>query len=86
MDEITRNKIKKGKCNDIGKIKDELTKFNNLFVVELDETSIHSWTDYIEQIQTKFQFPTSCLDSWDRYLDWIRDLDWLNKDGYVLII
>ncbi|MNP65100.1 hypothetical protein D3C76_1606630 [compost metagenome] len=27
-----------------------------------------------------------CDDSIDRYLDWIRDLDWLDSEGYVLII
>ena len=57
----------------------------DVFIVEIDGVSMQSWEDYITEVQTKFQFPSSCIDSVDRYLDWIRDLGWLwfyPKDGF----
>lgn len=42
--------------------------------------------DYVTEIQSKFSFPTPCADSVDRYLDWIRDLEWLEQEKFVIII
>jgi hypothetical protein len=63
---------------DIESIKEKLEVNDKIFVVELDGTNIQSWR--------KFRFPTPCFDSYDRYLDWMRDLEWLNRDEFVLII
>jgi hypothetical protein len=71
---------------DIESIKEKLEVNDKIFVVELDGTNIQSWRKYISEIQSKFRFPTPCFDSYDRYLDWMRDLEWLNKDEFVLII
>ena len=56
------------------------------FLVELDGSEIQSWEDYIIRVETLMRFPTTCVDNIDRYLDWIRDLSWLNCEGYILII
>lgn len=86
MDEIINNLVLKTNSEEIESLKAELAIDDRLLIVELKGANIQSWEDYISEIQLKFQFPTSCLDSMDRYLDWIRDLEWLDKDGYVLII
>lgn len=70
----------------LNSIKYRISSDEKIFLVELNGATIQTWEDYILEIQTKFKFPTSCLDSMDRYLDWMRDLDWLKKDEYVLII
>ena len=49
----------------------------DVFMVEIDGASMQSWEDYITEVQAKFRFPSSCLDSVDRYYDWIMDLGWL---------
>ncbi len=67
-------------------IKSSTDKNNNLLIAEIDGANVKSWEDYAAHIQKEFQFPTSCLDSIDRYLDWMRDLSWLEKEGFVLII
>ena len=59
----------------------------NTHVVELDGRTIQSCADYLQQIRKTFAFPYPEWNlSLDGYQDWIRDLSWLEKDGYVLII
>lgn len=86
MGERLQNSVFKVNSDEADRLRRELNTNNRLHVVELDGRNIESWNDYISEIQAKFTFPTRCNDSVDRYLDWIRDLDWLGKDGYVLII
>jgi hypothetical protein len=72
--------------NEIYELKHNISK-DKIHMVELDGKCIHSWIDYISEMQTKFKFPTSCMDSFDRYLDWITDLHWLgDKEQFILII
>jgi hypothetical protein len=80
------NKVQTIKSDELNQIKKDLMEKPDVFVVEIQGATIQSWEDYILEIQTKFKFPTSCLDSMDRYEDWIRDLSWLEKEEYVLII
>ncbi len=86
MDKVVDNRVIKLNYEEFESIKFELALNRNLHIVDLIGVEIQSWEDYISEIQTKFKFPTACFDSMDRYLDWIRDLEWLGKDGYVLII
>lgn len=62
----------------------------NIFFAELQGRRIQSWNDYSLEIEKAFHFPSSCRDSIDRYLDWIRDISWLDEgfscSRYVLII
>lgn len=61
-------------------------ELSDMYVVKLSGFNIQSWADYISEVQHQFKFPSDCRDSIDRYLDWIRDLDWIEAEGYVLII
>lgn len=60
-------------------------KYHTL-LVELDGNAIGSWSDYILAIESGFHFPSSCLDSMDRYLDWITDLGWFDYDAFLILI
>jgi len=71
---------------ELDQVKMNLYSDEKTFLVELEGKTIQSWEDYISIIQDKFKFPTKCFDSVDRYLDLIRDLEWLKKDRFVLII
>lgn len=71
---------------EVAKIVQEIKKKPLTYLIEINGVDIQSWNDYIFRIEEKMKFPTTCIDSIDRYLDWIRDLSWLNSDGYVLII
>lgn len=80
-----KNEIIHTNKSEIQNIKTEAEKFN-YFIGEIDEKPLHTWQEYSAIIEKIFKFPTSCIDSIDRYLDWMRDLEWLKKDGYALII
>ncbi|HBE78198.1 MAG TPA: hypothetical protein DDW65_10515 [Firmicutes bacterium] len=86
MSEEIKNIIQYITNKDLVSIKMKLKSNDKIHIVELDGTYIKSWEDYICEIQNRFKFPTSCLDSVDRYLDWMRDLEWLDKEEFVLII
>jgi hypothetical protein len=64
----------------------EIRSNSKVFVVEIDGSKISSWNDYVSEIQDKFHFPSPCNDSIDRYLDWMRDLQWIEKDEIAVII
>lgn len=83
---MIKNKIYKITLPEISEIKEEMIHDPSLFLVELDGEKIHTWEEYIGQIEREFEFPTTCIDSMDRYLDWIRDLDWIEKDSFALVI
>lgn len=58
-----------------------------LWWVEIDGGAIQSWLDYIRVIQREFHFPERDTDCGiDAYNDWMRDLQWLEKDKFVLVI
>lgn len=86
MKEGFKNSIERIFNNDFRPIKEEILRNPDAFLVEIDGSSIQSWEDYIREIEKKFRFPTTCIDNVDRYLDWIRDLSWLEKEEYVLVI
>lgn len=80
------NIVKEIKKSMIKSIMDTINNKEHTFVVEINVHSIQSWKGYISEIQREFNFPTSCYDSVDRYLDWMRDLSWLEKESYIIII
>ena len=55
-------------------------------VVEIDGKYIDSWEDYSRIIEKEFDFPSTCVDSMDRYNDWIRDLSWLGDEAFIIVI
>lgn len=75
--------ISDDKVNDLKK---DWSMNGDVYVVEIDGKLIGSWEDYITKIEKAFDFPTSCIDTVDGYLDWIRDLSWIDKKSYRLVI
>jgi hypothetical protein len=66
-------------------IKKEIEKDGSLYIAEIDSSDVKQLQDFLTTMSKvfRFPFPSRGLDS---YNDWMRDLDWLNKDGYVLVI
>ncbi len=64
----------------------EISTMYNVLEVDIHGEEIQTWNNFIEIIEKSFQFPTTCSDSMDRYLDWIRDLSWFNNDAYVILV
>lgn len=86
MYDSTTNRVERISHSSVKSLLSELPGDNSILVVEIDGKSIQSWHDYISVIQEKFEFPTPCYNNMDRYNDWMRDLDWLNKEGFQLVI
>jgi len=86
LDKALHNAVLAVSAEDIKTVKDTLSASDSTYIVEIDGAHIQSWEDFISEMQSKFKFPTPCFDSVDRYLDWMRDLAWLSKDSYSLII
>ena len=81
-----KNKIFEIKKDELIKLKKQLQMKNGIWIAEIDGNKINSWVEYAHEIYKAFRFPTPCYKSIDAYSDWIRDLEWLESDGYVLII
>lgn len=79
------NKIYYVSQNEIKGIQEHFQKNTSYYVAVMDGSSINTLNDYLDTMNRLFKFPVPS-DGVDGYLDWIRDLSWLNKDGYVLII
>ena len=79
------NKIYYVSSDKIQCLKKEFNKRINVFIVEIDGNLIQDKGDFLNIMTEKFQFPYS-VNGFDGYLDWIRDLEWLEKEEYILII
>ena len=80
------NKIYHINTEEVERILQKAYQDKSMHLIEIQGNHVQSWNDYIINIEEKMKFPTSCIDSIDRYLDWIRDLSWLNKDGHIIVI
>ena len=59
---------------------------NSVFVAEIDGNEIKSRDDYLSAIWETFKFPQTGHMNYYAYLDWIRDLDWIDANQFVLVI
>jgi len=59
---------------------------SNYLTMELNGEELQTWEQYSLAIEKNMCFPTTCVNSIDRYNDWIRDLEWLDAKGYVIVI
>lgn len=69
-------------------ITDEIKKWGDetsIYIAEINGDNIKKLSDYLSIMSEAFHFPFPSH-SLDSYNDWMRDLDWLDKDGYILII
>lgn len=84
--QLFKNQIIHVAESDLTKIKNTCMSSGNIFIAEINGASIHSWHEYSNLISQLFKFPASYVHNMNSYLDWMCDLGWLNKAGYVLII
>jgi hypothetical protein len=81
-----KHKIEIVLSNEIEDIKQVVKEDSSLFLAEINKNSeIQYKQEYLSKMTQIFQFPIPSKEL-DGHNDWMRDLDWLNKDGYVLII
>ena len=66
-------------------LKEQLNLNKNIYVADLDGRQMTTIVQFLNKITESFKFPIPAK-SLDGYLDWIRDLSWINAQGYVLII
>jgi len=79
-----KNKLYRITKTESGSIKKKLQQ-EGLWLGEMDGGSIRTQQDFLDCMSTTCGFPYATK-SMDGYLDWIRDLSWLEKDGYALFI
>jgi len=58
----------------------------NTFIAEIDGALIQTLSMYLTEVWNAFHFPKTGYVNYNAYLDWIRDLRWLESDAYVLVI
>jgi hypothetical protein len=66
-------------------LRDEL-KQKSSFVAEIDGREISDLNQFFEIIWDVFHFPRTGYVNYHAYLDWIRDLSWLEAGEYVFVI
>jgi hypothetical protein len=81
-----KNQIYRIKGGELQEAIERLASKGNIWIASIDGKTVASWEDYAIAVADTMRFPTVCYKSIDAYLDWIRDLDWLKADGYVLVI
>lgn len=79
------NKISYLSISDIQEIKNKIATDNTVFLAEIDGKKLPDLKNYLQTMGSIFQFPILSK-SLDGYNDWMRDLSWLGKEKYVLII
>ena len=79
------NKIHYVSSEEMQYLKAEFNKKNDVFIVEINGNLIQDEGEFLDTMTEKFKFPYS-VNGLDGYLDWIRDLDWIEKGEYILII
>ena len=63
----------------------DLKNAPNTFYVEIDGRKCKVSLDYLTEMSVKFQFPIPSK-GYDGYLDWIRDLTWIEEENIVIVI
>ena len=64
----------------------ETAKQDSVFIAEIDGKNIQNINQYLKEIWDVFKFPITGYINYHAYLDWIRDLEWLNSNGYLFVI
>jgi len=82
---MIENKIYSITADELDRIRQEANTTDAHFV-EIQGSEIQSWDEYLDKIEVAFQFPNEWRVNISGYCDWMKDLDWLGKESYVLII
>jgi Barstar (barnase inhibitor). len=79
------NKICFVNSKEMEKIKKLFSNEDSMFCVEINGKNIQKLSEYLFIMSRVFKFPYPSVNL-DGYNDWMTDLDWLEKDEYILII
>jgi hypothetical protein len=79
------NKIHVVSSREMSDIKNNLMKDESLFVAEILGSEVRDLQDFFRIMSELFEFPWPSR-NYAGFSDWMTDLDWLHKDGYVLVI
>lgn len=60
-----------------------INKNSKYHIAIIDGKKNKNWDCYRDTIEELYKFPTK-HNNYDGYSDWIRDLSWINADGYIL--
>jgi len=82
---MLENKVCNITVDELNRIKQEANAVA-AHLVEIHGREIQSWDEYLDKIEVAFQFPNEWRVNISGYCDWMKDLNWLGKESYVLII
>ena len=81
-----KNMISKIGIKESKKIKDKFKVNRNIYIAIIDGEKIQSWNSFLDNMIEKFKLPIKGHRNVNVYLDWMRDLEWLDSEGYILFI
>ena len=81
-----KNEIIKIHSNEAERIRTALVNDQDMHLVVLDGSLYQTWDDYVNAMALAFKFPKEPHYNGNAYLDWMTDLDWLNKEKFALMI
>ena len=81
-----KNVISKIGINESIGVQNEFEKNRNIYTAVVDGKSIQSWITFLDKMIEKFKLPMKEHRNVNAYLDWMRDLEWLDSEGYILFI
>ncbi|RPF54151.1 barstar family protein [Aquisalibacillus elongatus] len=64
----------------------EERKKNNIIIKEIDGKKCSNVEGLFDEFAIKLQFPTYFGENWAAFDECINDLEWLDGDGYILVI
>jgi len=67
-------------------IQKELEMDKNIYVVTINGRNLQNWNSFLDKMIDEFKLPMKEHKNVNAYLDWMRDLEWLDKEGYALFI
>ena len=82
---MIENKIYSITTHELESVRQEASA-STTHLAEIQGSEIQSWDEYLDKIEVLYQFPNEWRVNISGYCDWMLDLDWLGKEGYVLII
>jgi len=83
---MKKSQIYRVEKSELSVLRERLSAPERTWVAEIEGKSIKTYADYAEQISKCMKFPSPVEHSIDAYEDWIRGLQWLDSDGYLLVI
>lgn len=84
-DRVSENKVIQISNKEFDEIK-KTSQNQNTFICEIDGSKLTDMDSYLLEFWRELRFPNTGFVNHDAYLDWMRDLEWLDSEKYVLFI